>query len=282
MPLLQLGIALVAGIDFVDAEQRPVGGMGVAVLVAHPAATGTAVGENDGVGLQAFYCGMGAGKVVVGAAVYLAGLLGTAVPAVAAVGTVEPHLEDVAILAQKLFQLGMEILHVEGGAVEGLVAVPGREVEAELEAVLTAGGGQFAHDVALAVLVGGVADAVVGVFRGPQAETVVVLGGEDDAFHAGGLHRGGPLTGVQPGGGETAQWCIAVAPLAVAEGVGAEVYEGVSFHLLPRHLLGGGQRTYRGGSLRLGGGGEKARKGQDGGEGAEAGHGYFFFWVVRL
>ena len=82
----------------------------------------------------------------------------------------------------------------------------------------------------------------------PKAETVVVLGGENHAFHPSffeGLH---PLAGVELGWVEAARILVAFAPLFSAESVWPKVDEPVIFHLVP------GKLTRRWGWSGLGGG----------------------------
>ena len=143
-------------------------------------------------------------------------------------------------MSHQVAQLAVEVVHIGRRAIVGLVAVPGREIERQLQPVLAAGFRQFGHNVTLAVLVGRPADVVVRALEGPQAETVVVLGGQDDSLHAC-RHKGlGPLLTVQPGGLESLGVGIPIPPFAVIEGVQAEMDEGISLHLLPGHLLGFG------------------------------------------
>ena len=234
----QFVVVVIAWIDIVDAQEGPVGGIGIAVFVAHPSAAGTAVGEDDGLGLILRHETMGAREVVVGLTVDLARLLGTSIPAIATVGSVEPDLEQVAVLCQQFLQLCMEIFHVVGGAVESLMAIPGREVDTHLQPVFPARCSKFAHDVAFAVLIGRVAHAVVRIFRRPQAEAVVVLGREDDALHACLLDGARPLLRIESRGVERLRIGVAIAPFAIAECVGTKMYEGVGLHLLPTDLAG--------------------------------------------
>ena len=70
----------------------------------------------------------------------------------------------------------------------------------------------------------------------------MVLGGDDDALHAGIVERLGPLLAVEAGRVETLYRGVAISPLAVAKGVGTKVDEGIGLHLLPSHLVLGGQR----------------------------------------
>ena len=72
--------------------------------------------------------------VVVGRAVDAPRLAGPAVVAVAAVGAVEPDLEDRAVVGEQLAELVAVVRRcTPGRAVVRVVAVPGREVDAELQ-----------------------------------------------------------------------------------------------------------------------------------------------------
>ena len=94
---------------------------------------------------------MDGGEVVVGAAVDSARLARTAVPSVPSVGPVQPYLGDGSVIGQQFPQLVLVVPYVIGRTVTGLVAVPGGQVNAELEPVLLAGPGKFADNVAAAV-----------------------------------------------------------------------------------------------------------------------------------
>ena len=249
MSLLQLVVFLIAWEHVASAQERPVGGMGVTLFVAHPSAARSAVREHDALRLQLVNQLVGAVVLVVCAAVDGARFLGTAIPSVAAVGSIEPNLEDVAVAREQLTQLVVEVVHIKRRAVESLVPVPGREVYAKLQSVFLACRGQFAHHVALSVLVRRVAYAVVGVVGGPQAEAVVMLGRDDDTFQSR-LDKGlRPLLAIEPGGVEGFQFGVAVPPFAVVEGVQAKMDEGVCLHLLPPHLMLGGDGHHRCGCL---------------------------------
>ena len=74
---------------------------------------------------------------------------------------------------------------------------------------------------------------------GPQAETVVVLAGDDDPLEAGGLGDGCPLAAVK---GRRIEYILgfrAETPFQAGESVGTEMGEHVHLHLLPLDLLGG-------------------------------------------
>ena len=73
--------------------------------------------------------------------------------------------------------------------------VAGRVIPAEFQAMAMGGVGQLAADVAME---GRRGDAVVGAeLRGPHREAVVMLGGEDDVFHARALGQPHPGVGVE-------------------------------------------------------------------------------------
>ena len=84
-------------------HQTPVRLADIASLGTHPAQVTAvaAVVPNDGVGLQLTNHAERLGPPIVGFTVNLARLVGTAIPTVATVGPVEPHLEDVAVLRQQ-------------------------------------------------------------------------------------------------------------------------------------------------------------------------------------
>ena len=167
MARLQLLVLRVAGIDVLTAHEGPVCRVGIPLFVAHPAATRTTVREDDRIGLKPVHNAPSFGIVVVGTAVYLALLSCTSVPAIAAVGAVEPHLKHVAVSRHQLLELPIVIVDILLCAVAGLVPVPWREVYAHLEAILLAGIGEFAHNIALASPPRRAGYAVVGILAGP-------------------------------------------------------------------------------------------------------------------
>jgi hypothetical protein len=129
-------------------------------------------------------------------------LAGAAVVAVAAVGAVEPDGEQFAVLGEQFAQLVAVIGEVLRAAVILVMAIPGREVDAEADAVPLAGVADFADDVAFAAFPGAVLDRVFGELGRPEAESVVMFGGEDEALHAGLLGDTDDLVGVEVGGVE--------------------------------------------------------------------------------
>ena len=66
-----------------------------------------------------------------------------------------------------------------------MVAIPWREIDTKLHAMLTARLGNFAHDIAFAILIWRVFNRMFGIFTWPKAESIVVLGGKDQALEVG-------------------------------------------------------------------------------------------------
>ena len=152
------------------------------------------------------------------------------------VGTVEPLLEDVAVAAERMMQGFAESLVIGRSAVVGGVAVPRGDVNAHLDTRLTAGLGEVAQYIALAVAPLAVGDSMSAGRIGPQTETVVVFGSDDNAFHACSLGCGYPLATVEGCGVEDVFGLGSLAPLKAGEGVGAEMAEHVGLHALPAKL----------------------------------------------
>ena len=102
-----------------------------------------------------------------------------------------------------------------------------------------------------------------GELRGPQAEAVVVFGGQDEKPDSGILEDGGPLPGVEVGGIEPPRIFLAVAPLAVSEGVHAEMSERDELVPLPGELLRGGNGKSVGGAAEADGNEECRRQNEE-------------------
>ena len=160
-----------------------------------------------------------------------------------AVGTVEPLLEDVAVATEGVLEGLSEGLVVGWGAVGGSVAVPRGDVDTHFYAPFAASVGEAAQYVALALQPLALGHGVRAGGVGPEAEAVVMFGGEDDATHAGAFGCGHPLAAVEGGGVEEVFGFCAFAPFKACEGVGAEMAEHVHLHALPPHLLGCGARA---------------------------------------
>ena len=116
----------------------------VAALVADPAKVGADVAEDRGLRLKFPDQSPVFRPAVVGAAVDAPFFARAAVPAVAAVGPVEPHFKGRAVIAQHLAELFAEHFgHILRFAVTSVVPVPRRHVEADLQPGAAAGGGHL-------------------------------------------------------------------------------------------------------------------------------------------
>ena len=141
-----------------------------------------------------------------------------------------------------------------------VVPVPGRDVHAELEAVLPACVRDFPEHVSLPVPPGRLRYGVAAHRAGPQAEPVMMLGRDEDSLETGGLRRGGPLAAVQVRGVEEVLGLGSVAPFLSGECVRPEMTEHVHFHSLPFQLAGrrdGAVRLFRAGYDRKREGGKQ-------------------------
>ena len=142
-------------------------------------------------------------------------------------GRARKELESRAVVGQNLAELFLEDRQVVGRTVLGVVTVPRRDIESDVEAVLAAGIGHFLHVITFAVAELRLRDVVLGGLRRPQAQAVVVLADDDDAGYAAVLARLYDLLGVEFGRSETLRVLVAVAPLLVVERVRTEMQDRV-------------------------------------------------------
>ena len=161
-------------------------------------------------------------------------------------GTVKPEAENIAIVCCKFSQLGNEIIIIRFPLpIACIVTIPRGEIDTKLDTAAPTGIRYLAHNIALSVLPWAVLDAVLGVGARPQAEAVMVLAGQNQRLHAGTFDCGDPLVGIQRIGVEQRRVFGAVAPLAVREGIHAEMGKGVKFKLLPCQLARAGRDRSR-------------------------------------
>ena len=229
---------------------------GYAAFVAHPADVRTHVAEDHRVGLQLAHQLPGARPVVVSVLVDEPLLARAAIKTVAAVGAVVPHLEDGTVAGEQFAKLPPVDFDVLRATVVSAVAVPRRKVDAESDAVAPGGFRDIAHHVAVAAAPRARTNRVFRGGGGPQAETVMMLGGEDDAFHAGLRQRFHDRVRVESRGGEKVWILVAVAPLLAGERIHGEMQKRGGFELMPAELPRG-----RNGAIGSGdGGAERANR----------------------
>ena len=237
----QFLIGRIARIDLTAPQEGPVGLGGDTSFVSHPAATGTAVGENQRTGCPFIDYLMDGREIIIGPPVNGPPLRGAAIPAISPVGAIQPNFGHRRIIRQQFAQLIFIILHIFGRSVTRLMPVPRGKIDTELQAIFLAGRSQFADHIAF---VWGGRYGIIRIAARPEAETIVVLGRDDHASDAG-FHEGpGPLLAVQPGRIKDRRVRIAVAPLAVREGIGTEMDEGPNLILLPGDLFRRRDRIY--------------------------------------
>ena len=139
--VLQTIVQLFIGHVTFIVQQTPVRLTDKAGLCAHPAqvATVAAVVPYQAFGLQFANHAVGLRPLIIGCTVYLAHLVGSAIPSVTTIGTIKPHFEHITILRQQLTQLVAEVSHVGRLAVFRMVSVPRREIDGIFQSLLLAG-----------------------------------------------------------------------------------------------------------------------------------------------
>ena len=179
---------------------------------------------------------------IVGLSVNLTYLIGTTIPPVTTIGTIEPHLKDVTIVRQQFAQLVAEVGHVFWFAVVLMVPVPRRKVDSELQPLLATSLSQLTHYVTPTLLPRRVLDGVRCIGRRPHTETTVVLGCEDDTLHTRLFTDACPLPAVKVRWVKQFQRLIAEAPFLVGVRIQRIMDEGIHLHILPPQLI---LRRYR-------------------------------------
>ena len=93
--------------------------------------------------------------------------------------------------------------------------------------------------------------------RRPEAEAVMVLAGQNQSLHAGGLGSLHDLFRAEISGVEDGFRLITVAPFLVGERVHSEMNKAIKFQLMPRELARARHRADRRGRLYGGSGAAK-------------------------
>ena len=226
------------GVALFGVEGSPVGSGGIAPFVAYPSQVGVPGAEDNGIGLEFVDYGAEACPVVL--------LVFFGVIAVA-VGPIEPHFKNRAVVAEQFAELVFEI-GVIGGiifSVERVVAVPGGDIDAHFEAVFAAGVGQVAQQVAFTLFPGAGSHVVGRIGGGPEAEPIVVFDGEDDPFHTRRFGDAGPLSAIELGRVEQGGVFGPFSPFQVGKRIDAKMDKGVVFHIVPGPLLRRGHGAER-------------------------------------
>ena len=231
-------------------EGVPVGLTGHALFVAHPAAAGAAVGEDEAVRIHV-QDGPVHGRPVKGAGVV----------------AVKPELHHGGVAGHQVVYGVLVFFLVRGNVQAGHFygAVPGREVDTQVHPVFVAGVAEGLQHILVvhAGLVGHIGRALRIV---PEAEAVVVLGGEDHFLEAVLGRHLYPLVHIQlgrrvvfeqqfltPGGA----FAAVVFSVVAGESGLAKVVEHQQLLPVPGNLGVSGAGAERGGGRNLSAGGER-------------------------
>src|SRR5581483_1505657 len=226
-------------------ERLPTGLACDAFFISDPADVRPDVAEDHGVRLQRPNEVPGFGPAIISRLIDDALVTSAAVIAVTAVRAVVPDLEDRTVAGEqfaKLLAIHVDILRL---AVLGAAAIPGRDIDAELELGPRRCSGQIANDIAFSTAPGAGSNRMVRGAGGPQTKSIVMFRGEDDAGHAAVGQRRYDAIRVKSGGIENRRLVIAVAPLLVCKCVDGEMQECVRLHLVPMELSSRGESAVR-------------------------------------
>src|SRR5690349_9312501 len=118
-----------------------------------------------------------------------------------------------------------------------MVAVPRREVYAELQSVFLTSCRKFFQYISFTVFPIAFSYSMRTVFAWKQAKAIMMLGCDDDRFHASCFGSTGPLAGIQLSRIKYFRVFIAMPPLLVCESIGAKVDKHIVLHVLPFQLV---------------------------------------------
>ena len=232
-------------------EEAPLRRASPSLFVADPADIGHRPAEYHRLRVFGLYLFAGLFIFIIGLRVDRARLAGTAIIAIAPIRTVEPIFEQRPVVANQLFHLRMELVHVARLAVVLAIAVPRRKVNTELQPIFMASIRKVAHHITLSILPRRILYGILRRSRRPEAEAVVVLGGQDDTLQSGRLNRTNPLFAIEVGRVECRSRRIAITPFQIIERIQSEMHERIRLQFMPFHLLGRRHRQNRCGSFCL-------------------------------
>src|SRR5690606_38951329 len=108
------------------------------LFVTRPSHTGTGITEEDHFGLDAAYKVKGSGPIVIGSAVDSADFIAAPIVAIATVGTVKPHFENVTVIGKQFFKLIAVVGDIFRSAILRMVSIPRAHIDTEFETMTTA------------------------------------------------------------------------------------------------------------------------------------------------
>ena len=181
-----------------------------------------------------------------------------------AVRAVEPHFRERPVPRQELGELIAVQIVVPGRIpVDRAVAIPRREVEPRTQTLGATRVDELANHVTVPVTPRALRDTVRRRLRRPEAETVVMLGRQDCRPRTSGARGGRPLRRVELRRIEDGRILLAIAPLAIAEGVDAEMKKERELVTLPGKLRPRRPRSWRGSAQSGRGSGGSHRPGHE-------------------
>src|SRR5262249_10290870 len=102
--------------------------------------------------------------------------------------------------------------------------------------ILSTGVGDVSDNIAVTVLPRTVLHGMVGVFRRPKTEPIVMFAGQDQTFHSRFSSSTGNLVGIEIGWIEHVWIFVAASPPFVGKCVDREMKETVELHFVPVKL----------------------------------------------
>ena len=111
--------------------------------------------------------------------------------------------------------------------------------------MLVTGIDKFAEDIAFAFFIGAAFDAVFRVFAGPKAETIMMLGREDEFVEPTGFGGQDPLFGIKSSRIKQHRTLIAIAPFFSRKCVDGKMNKSDGLHPLIGHLCRSGDDLHR-------------------------------------
>ncbi len=103
---------------------------------------------------------------------------------------------------------------------------------------------QLTQHVSFTIFPGALLYRVIAEAAGPEAETIVMLGSDDDALCAGIPRNLCPLPAIQRRRIEYRRVFRALAPFHIRKCIWTEMHEEIEFHFMPFHLFGTWRRTH--------------------------------------
>ena len=164
-------------------------------------------------------------------------LIGTTIPAVAAIRPVKPELEERSIVRRQFTYLVMVRLHVSRTTVFGMIPIPRREINTKLQVIFLTRFGKIAYHIALAVSPWRIFHTVFRGFRRPEAKTVMVLRRNDNTSESGGLDDARPLIAIQIFRIKCRCGRITIAPFKIVERIQPKMYKSIHLRFMPGNLL---------------------------------------------